>query len=92
MRKKDADSVLSLRLPTKDAERLQNEAKSRGTTISKLAREAIASGLRPAPVAPLSYGIASQRPDVTLSVSMFGVGLPEARTGGALTMESLSST
>jgi hypothetical protein len=87
MRKKDADAVLSLRVPAEDAERLQHEAKSRGTTISKLARQALASGLRPAPVAPLSYGIADQRPGVTLSVSVFGASVPEARTSGGLSAE-----
>lgn len=91
MRKKDADSVLSLRLPMKEAELLQNEAKSRGTTISRLARQAIASGLRPMPSAPMSYGLASQRPDVTLSVSMFGASVPEARTTGGFTVEIESS-
>ena len=87
MRRKDADAILSLRLPAEGAERLQQEAKSRGTTVSRLARQALTSGLRPALSAPLSYGIADQRPDVTLSVSMFGTTAAEARTSGGLTVE-----
>lgn len=87
MRKKDADAVLSLRISAEYAELLRREAKSRGTTISRLARQALVSGLRPASGAPLSYGLAGQRPGVTLSISMYGSVMAEARTAGGLTAE-----
>lgn len=92
MRKKDADSILSLRLPAGEAERLQDAAKARGTTISRVARQAIAAGLRPRSGAPLSYGIANQREDVTLSVSIRCAVKAEARTVGGLMVEMMTDT
>lgn len=85
LKKRDEDSVFSLRLPAKDAERLAREARSRGTTISTMARQAIASGLTSMAGASLSYGAPSGG---TLSISMVGVDLPETSTGGALVAES----
>lgn len=84
MRKKDADSVLSLRLPANEAARLQREARSRGMTVSRLAREALARGLAEASRNSLSYGVASGAP---LSIVTAGIGLPETRTVGVLALE-----
>jgi len=74
MRQKDEDSVLSLRLPADEAELLRNEAESKGTTISRAARRALASGLKPVAVhtARLTYSLASQRPDVVLGIATAG--------------------
>jgi hypothetical protein len=87
MAKKDDETVFSLRLPTRDAEKLQRAARSRGITISAMAREALAAGLQPPAAGSLSYGIPNQQPGVTLSVSIFGFSTPETRTGGGLTAE-----
>ena len=84
MRKQDGDAVLSLRLPADEAERLTREAEARGTTVSRVARQALAAGLRPLPAAPLSYGLVGQPSDMTLSVSTYGPSMPEARTTGGL--------
>lgn len=84
MRKIDDDSVFSLRLPRRDAERLQHAARARGVTISRMAREAIAVGLQAANGGGLSYGITSNAP---LSISMVGFGLPATTTSGGLAAE-----
>jgi hypothetical protein len=88
MAKKDNETVFSLRLPTEDAERLQREARSRGVTIARVAREALAAGLHPAAPASLSYGIPDPLPGTTLSISMIGVDLPRTTTSGGLAAES----
>jgi hypothetical protein len=56
-------------------------------TISRVARQAIAAGMRSMAVAPLTYGIPDQRPDVTLRVSILGHSSTEARTAGGLMVE-----
>ena len=68
--RKGTDSVISLRLPADEAARLQDEADTKGTTISKVARRALTAGLRPIPTPPLSYGIAS--PGSSLSIATRG--------------------
>lgn len=81
--------VLSLRFPARDAERLRQEADARGTTISWLARKALAASLHPLALPPLSYGIADPPPGVSLSVSRSGVIAAEAQTLGCLSVERL---
>jgi predicted transcriptional regulator len=87
MRQKGDETVFSLRLPTRDAERLQRAARSCGVTVSRMAREALARGLQPPNAAPLSYGIPDQQPGVTLSISILGISTSETRTGGGLKVE-----
>ncbi len=78
------DSVFSLRLPARDAERLAYEARVRGITISAMARQAISAGLTSMARASLSYGTPSGAP---LSISMIGINVPKTTTAGGLMLQ-----
>jgi hypothetical protein len=74
MRRIQEDSVLSLRLAPEEAQLLKQEAEARGTSVSKVARRAIATGLKPVRMQSrrISYALGSRSPDVDLGIATFG--------------------
>lgn len=93
MRKVQEDSVLSLRLAPEEAELLRTEAESKGTTISRAARRALANGLKPIEVQTrrISYALGGRSPEVVLGLATFGSPTKWGSTSStALTIDTAS--